>query len=78
MAVSVAGRGEDLARRAGRLLADSVESPKLVSSLAFRLPASCWEALALLPYGVMRLPDVIVGLLLFLARRSSFSIVGDT
>jgi hypothetical protein len=36
----VAGRGADPAPVAGRLLAGSIESPELSSSLALRLPAS--------------------------------------
>ena len=40
VAVSVAGRGEYPAPGAGRLLVVAVESPKLASSLAFRLPSS--------------------------------------
>ena len=49
MTVEVSGRGTDPAPGAGRLLAGSIESPELASLLAFRLPASCWEALVPLP-----------------------------
>jgi len=51
--VVVTGRRTDPAPVAGRRLAGSVESPDLANSLAFRLPASCWEAL---------LPDVVLHL----------------
>ena len=39
----IAGKGSDRAPGAGRLLAGSIESPELASSLALRLPA-CWLA----------------------------------
>jgi len=75
-----AGRGKDPAPGAGRLLAGSMEPPELASSLAFRLPASCWEALAPLPDGVLRLPAGTAGhlFLLAIARRSSFNRAGNT
>ena len=38
-----------------RLLAGCIKSPELASSLALRLPASCWEALAPLPDVALRL-----------------------
>ena len=49
MIVEFAGRGTDPAPRAGRLLVVSIESSELASSLAFRLPARCWEALVPIP-----------------------------
>ena len=54
--IVVAGRGMDPAPVAGRRLPGSVESPELASSLALRLPASCWEALLPLLDVVLRLP----------------------
>ena len=56
MSVEFAGRGTKTAPGAGRLLAGSIESPDLATSLVFRLPASCWEALVPLPDVVLRLP----------------------
>ena len=53
--VEFAGRGADPASGSGRLLAGSIKSPELASSLAFRFPASCWEALVPLPDVVLRL-----------------------
>jgi len=59
--VEFAGRGTDPAPGAGRLLAGSVESPKLASSLTFRLAVSCWEALFQLPDVVLHFPAGTAG-----------------
>ena len=48
------GWGKKPAPGAGRLLADSMESPELASSLAFVLQARSWEALVPLLDGVLR------------------------
>jgi len=68
--VEVAGRGMDPAPGAGRLLAGSIESPELASSLAFGLPASFWESLVPLPDVVLRLPAGIAGFFFLLAIAS--------
>jgi hypothetical protein len=54
-------------------------SPELASSLAFRLLASCREALVPLSVGLLRLPAIISGLFFFRAiiRRNSFNRAGD-
>jgi len=49
---------------AGRLLAGSIESPELASSLAFRLPASCWESLVPHPDVVLPFPVGTAGFFL--------------
>ena len=75
MAVAVAGIGKGPG--AGRLLAGSIDSPELVSSLAFRFP----EALVPPPYGAPRLPVGTAGLFFFClanASRSSFTVAGET
>jgi hypothetical protein len=51
-----AGRGADPVPGTGCLLAGSIESPELISSLALRLPASWVEALGPPPCAVLRLP----------------------
>ena len=71
MAVAGSGKGPG----AGRLLAGSIESPELVSSLAFRLP----EALDPLPAGALRLTAGTAGLFFFIiASRSSLNMAGET
>jgi len=65
MTDETAGRSADLAPGAGRLLAASIESPELARSLALRLPASSWEAVAPLPDLVMRLPAGTAGFCFF-------------
>jgi len=65
-------RGADTAPGPGRQLAGSIESPELASSLAMRLPASCWEALAPLPDVVLRLPAGTAGFF-FLRDIANFS-----
>jgi len=77
--VEVAGRGEDPAPSAGRLFAGSIESPELASSLAFRLLASCWEAVVPLQDVVLRLPAGTAGFFLCaIASRSSLRRAGET
>jgi len=75
-----AGRGVDPAQGAGRLLAGSIESPELASALAFRLPASFWEALVPLPNMALRLPAGTVGFffLLTIASLNSLRRAGET
>jgi len=75
----VAGRGADPGPVAGRLLAVSIESPELASSLVLRLPASCWETLTPLPDVVLRLPAGTAGFfLLAVASLSSLRRTGES
>jgi len=59
-----ASRGADPAPGAGRLLAGSIDSLEHASSLALRLPASCWETVAPLRVVVLRLPVGTAGFFL--------------
>ena len=70
--------GNDPARGGGRLLVGFMESPELASSLAFRLPTSCWEALVPLPDVVLCLPAGTAGFFFLRAidSRSSLRRVG--
>jgi hypothetical protein len=72
--VEVSGRGTDPAPGAGCLLAGSIESPELASSLVFRLPASCWEALVPLLDVVLRLPAGTAGFFFLCAIASLTSL----
>jgi hypothetical protein len=76
-----AGRSADPVSGAGRLLADSIESPELSSSLALRLPASWLEAFCPPPRAVLRLPAATAVFFFFLdasADLSSLRRAGDT
>ena len=77
--VEVADRGKDTAPVAGRLMAGSVESPEVASSLSFRVSASCCEALVPLPEKVLRLSagTAVFFSLRAIARRSPFKSAGD-
>jgi len=65
---------------AGHLLEGSIKSPELASSLALRLLASCWEALAPLPDVVLRLPAGTAGFFFLrdMASLNSLRRVGDS
>ena len=63
MTFEFARKGADTAPGAGRLLAGSIKSPELASSLVLRLPASCWENVAPLP-DVLGLPAGTAGFFL--------------
>ena len=65
----VGGRGAGPALGAGHLWAGSIELPKLASSLALRLPTSCWEGLAPLPH-VLRFPAGTIGFFFLHAMAS--------
>jgi len=72
MTVEFSGIGTDPAPGAGSLMAGSIKLPELASSLAYRLPASCWEAVVLLPDVVLRLPADTAGFF-FLRAISSLN-----
>ena len=78
--VEVAYSSTDPAPGAGLLLAGSIESPELASSLAFRLPASCREALVPLPDVVLRLPAGTAGFFFLrtIASLNSLRRAGET